>query len=161
MGLDITWYRNLVKVDDAGDDPPDWYWRAFVNEGFPGRAGQIEQGAYYIGTERGHFRAGSYSGYNHWREQLAELARYSRRGIGDKPYSEGAWAATAGPFWELINFSDCEGVIGAEVSAKLAKDFAAFQARADTHPDEWFRDRYSVWRFAFEQAAHNGAVAFH
>ena len=34
------------------------------------------------------------------------------------------------PFVELINFSDCEGVIGPEVAAKLAKDFADYEFSA-------------------------------
>ena len=61
----------------------------------------------------------------------------------------------------MINFSDCEGVIGPKTSAKLAKDFAEFQAQADAHPDDWFRDLYTTWRRAFELASDDGAVGFH
>lgn len=166
MGLDISWYRECFEIKEPlldSDGVPKWGFRAYINSHYPERAGQIKNGAVYGHGDHGSFRAGSYGGYNDWREQLAKLAG-CYEATGDDPrhaYSAGAWAATAGPFWELIHFADNEGVIGAEVSAKLAADFATFQERADHHPDEWFCDRYRVWRFAFEQAAHNGAVDFH
>jgi hypothetical protein len=72
-----------------------------------------------------------------------------------------AWGMSEGPFWELIHFSDCEGTIGPEVSAKLAQDFARYQDQADAHPDERFRDLYATWRTAFEMASQGGAVDFH
>ena len=77
-----------------------------------------------------------------WNE-LATLAGYA--GADD------AWERTDGPFWELINFSDCEGVIGPKTSAKLAGDFAAFQEKADAHHGQWFGRsmpngaRRSIW----------------
>ena len=80
--------------------------------------------------------------------------------------AKAAWAngAQGRPFFELIHFSDCEGIIGPKISAKLAKDFADNQAKADVYRvDEasWFREKYSDWRRAFEMAADNGAVEFH
>lgn len=72
------------------------------------------------------------------------------------------------PFFELICFSDCEGALGAEISAKLARDFAEFEERAEEHAKslgEWFGEdwiyRYKAWRRAFELASENGAVCFH
>ena len=65
------------------------------------------------------------------------------------------------PFFELINFSDCEGILGAPVCAKLAADFAKYQERANTSHDEWWREKYAGWRRAFEMAADNGCVEFH
>ena len=73
------------------------------------------------------------------------------------------WSGQQGPFCELINFSDAEGIIGASVSAELAKDFAEFQERAASfdwqHPH--FKELYQQWREAFELASDNGAVRFH
>lgn len=57
--------------------------------------------------------------------------------------------------------SDCEGVIGPEVSAKLVKDFADFDERAKTRGGKYFYALYCDWRKAFEMAADGGAVSFH
>lgn len=178
MGLDITAYRQLKKIDcvfDEDGEPIDpttrepleeCYLRAWVNPDFPGRADDIEDKGVYLSEDSFGFRAGSYGGYNHWRRTLAELAGYpaapfTRFGTTEMRHDAGAWAADSGPFWELINFSDCEGVIGATASAKLAADFAAHQDKADAHADERFRAKYAEFRQAFEMAADGGAVEFH
>jgi hypothetical protein len=177
MGLDITAYRGLTKAQPGeGIDPTypeesdyDNGWvRMYVNTDFSGRNDSIEDRAIYKPADQFGFRAGSYSGYSVWRNQLAEMAGYSTAVVAGDRYAELYPAARGvhldpqpGPFVELINFSDCEGVIGPETSAKLAQDFAAFQEKADAHPDDWFRDRYALWRKAFEMASDNGAVAFH
>lgn len=163
MGLDIVAYRNLapapdVTIDDDGE-PSDvdavvihQPTLDFSEGHWPGRAEGIAAGAYRA-SEDYDFRAGSYGGYNNWRRQLADLAGWQS--------VEAVWDnKPKGPFVELIDFADNEGVIGPVVSAKLAKDFADFQAKADGHPDDWFRTKYADWRQAFEMAADNGAVDF-
>lgn len=171
MGLDITYYSKLKKIDcvfDADGEPIGItdYFQPYINPDFPGRADDIENKAVYSYQECDGFRAGSYSGYNAWREELAKLAGYPEietedYGIKRKRHDAGAWKAGGGPFWELIHFSDCEGTIGAKVSAKLADDFAKFQPQADAHPEEWFRSKYAEWFQAFNVASDAGAVSFH
>lgn len=177
MGLDITYYKNLTQIDcvfNADGDPIDpatrqpieYCTQANVHQDFPERAGQVEDRAVYSCESQGGFRAGSYGGYNQWREELAKLAGYPavetiEYGKPCQRHDAGAFVAGSGPFWELIYFSDCEGIIGASVSAKLAADFAAHQDKADAHESERFRVKYSEWRKAFEEASHNGAVDFH
>ena len=176
MGLDISAYRGIEKIDcvfDEDGDPidpatreyVDYDARAYVNPDFPGRADGIENKGVYKAEESMGFRAGSYGGYNQWREELAKLAGYALAdytiyGTTTQRHDAGAWAATGGPFWELITFSDCEGVIGPIVSAKLAKDFQEFGERAKGIGG-YFYDRYQEWRAAFEMAADNGMVRFH
>lgn len=163
MGLDITAYGKIERIEPQPEyeDTPDDVARLCANPDFPGRADDVKDG-YYTYGERIRFAAGSYGGYNAWREQLAELAGYPAVLHDSKMLcAAGAWEAVAGPFWELIEFADNEGTIGAAVSAKLAKDFAEFQPKADAHPDDWFSDRYAHWRRAFELAADGGAVRFH
>ena len=170
MGLDITAYGRLVKQEiqpDIDDERADDYFRCRINSDFPGRADDLEDGAHYSWDDITGFAAGSYGGYGQWREQLAMLAGYPplphRSSWETKTrslHAAGAWAAKEGPFWELIHFSDCDGVIGAKVAEKLAKDFAAHQEKAD-QAGGWFLDRYNEWRKAFELAANGGAVDFH
>jgi hypothetical protein len=179
MGLDIRYYKNITKLDcvfDADGEPLDaatkaplsekHFW-ACVNPHFPERADGLDSKSCYSYEESEGFRAGSYSGYNHWRETLAQIAGYpaiedERHGVVTKRHDKGAYVAGNGPFFELIWFSDCEGIIGPKTSAKLAKDFATFSdAVAASATDEWFKEKYAEWKTAFETAAQNGAVRFH
>jgi hypothetical protein len=142
--LDVVWLCS---------DYENGWTRMWKNDAFPNAAPEIEDRARYHSEESMQFRAGSYGGYNEWRNSLAAM-------VGTTPKT--AWAGEyQGPFAELINFSDCEGVIGATVCRKLAEDFKAQQTKADTWDDEWFRERYALWRQAFEMGADNGAVSFH
>jgi hypothetical protein len=160
VGLDISYYSNLKPAPDA---PRDEYGEVDYAAFFTAHDGELDLRApdlapgVYAFDKMGKFRAGSYGGYNQWRAQLAQLAGYpSDRYVWDHEQE-----LLGKPFVELISFSDCEGVIGPAVSAKLAGDFAAFQAKADAHEDEWFRSKYADWRAAFEAAAKGGAVDFH
>ncbi len=175
MGLDITAYSRIEMIDavyDQDGEPIDPttrkpiggdFYRPSENPHYD-RADGIRPGVYrYAKAIRHH--AGSYGGYNRWREQLAELAGWPRipheeDGANRPSCAASAWNATEGPFWELIAFSDCEGTIGAVTAAKLAKDFANHQAKADAHEDERFRAKYKEWRAAFELAADGGVVSF-
>lgn len=166
MGLDCTAYRQIKRVEPQPEceDTPDDMARLYVNPDFPGRADEIQDGIYtYAAAFR--FAAGSYSGYGEWRDQLAKFAGYKPIAREHSQYAAGAWAETGGPFWELIHFADNEGTISAVVAAKLAKDFADFQARADAFSvagdDRWFHQKYAEWRTAFEMARDGGAVDFH
>ncbi len=163
MGLDITAYRRLAPAPDAELDsdgcPKDWkhYVRLRSNSDFPAQAEGITENVVLGFAESVGFRAGSYSDYNAWRDRLADLAGYGS--------AKACWSSGAeGPFCELINFSDCEGVIGPKVAAKLAKDFADWDERARDYFggfDGWFIEQYERWRKAFEMAADGGAVDFH
>lgn len=181
MGLDITAYKGLTKVDGVkyleGEvynqklevvDYDNYDLVAHINSNFPGRADDIEDRGVYnsVDSFSFSFRAGSYGSYNYWRERLAELAGYAKEPIevyGREEYRHdaGAWAVTEGPFWELILFSDCEGTIGTTISKKLAADFATYDEAAQSVDQIGFYQRYQDWRKAFEMAAESGAVSFH
>lgn len=178
MGLDVTAYSKIQKVDavfDSDGTPIDPQTREDLddvvqfrlNDDYPERAADIEDNGVYRYADSLGLHAGSYSGYNFWRNELAKLAGYpavkvDRYNTGNVQvrHDQGAWNTDSGPFWELITFSDCEGVMGPDVCAKLAKDFAGHQAKADAHEDERFRGKYAEWRAAFELAADGGAVDF-
>lgn len=161
MGLDIGAYQKVTRIKDYdGDYDYPREVGVFGNPHFVERMDGLEAGIYQVEGETHDFRAGSYSGYNHWRQQLAELVDTS---------AEDVWNGQEPPaFGELINFSDCEGIIGPVTSAKLAKDFAEWQARAEEfaagkggYEGEYWLQRYNDWRKAFEIAAGEGIVRFH
>ena len=133
---------------------------AYTNKAFPGRADGLHPEMAYSGCEDSFvFQAGSYMYYSKWRNQLAEMAGLgSAEAVRTNPEKEGL------PFVELINFSDCEGVIGPKVAAKLAKDFADYEDRASAFAakskDDFFLALYREWRRAFEWAADGGMVYF-
>lgn len=165
MGLDVTAYRQLMPAPDAQVDADGFavdegyvsihaHTMAWTEENWPGRTAPLRPGIYTVAEQDG-FRAGSYSGFNAWRDWLAQRAGYtSARAVWDD--------VTTGPFVELINFADNEGYIGATVAAKLAKDFANCQEDIiGTEPHGWEAEKYLQWRAAFEMAADGGCVEFH
>lgn len=160
MGLDITVYRGLRQAKQGVQLSRNMDCFAPRGEG-------LDLDAVYEYADTFGFRAGSYSGYNDWREQLAKLAGYPAAPHKDydgkivQRHAQGAWDALAGPFWELINFADNEGTIGPVLAKKLARDFAMFENDADATGDAWFIARYADWKRAFEMASDGGAVEFH
>ncbi|WP_323016426.1 hypothetical protein [Castellaniella sp.] len=168
MGLDITAYSKIgdfieAEITDATDALIDarkarLLW---VNPDFPGRADPITKtGVYAIpdDAQKFHFCAGSYSGYNQWRNELARIAGYED--AGEKRYDRGCWAKGIGPFHELIDFSDCEGVIGADVAKRLAVDFCDFAGSAMQQNNDFTRT-YLDFMHVFRMAEHGGVVIFH
>lgn len=181
MGLDITAFCGLKKIDalfDSGGEPVnpvareeiENYFKPCVSRDFPTRADDLEHDGVYLYADSFGFRAGSYGGYNGWRETLAKLVGYPalpfERIEGYKPstvmsHQIGACNADSGPFYELLYFSYCEGTIGPKTSAKLAKDFAEWDEKAKALDAPFFYEKYCDWRKAFEMAAQDGAVDFH
>jgi hypothetical protein len=176
MGLDVSAYSRMKKLDclfNADGEPVDQVTREEIGKfvqvnhqpNFPGRADEFEDRACYSYDDSDDLRAGSYSGYNQWRNDLAKLAgyplgQYEQYGKNWDSYCVTCWNGGTGPFSELINFSDCEGVIGSAVARKLAADFAEFQSAADAIGG-FFADKYAGWRKLFDLASDGGCVRFH
>lgn len=178
MGLDISAYKNVKQVvtdiynedgeplDPQTKEPMDYDVRVHINPDFMGRADDLVDSAYYVTGEECADGRWGYGRYNRLRDELAKLAgyplgQYEQSGMKRESYSVACWDGSTGPFSELINFSDCEGVIGTAISKKLAADFAEFQEKADAHPDEEFREFYKTMRNCFDIATQNGFVSFH
>lgn len=168
-GLDVAAYEGLAIVPSPQLDR-DGMPKA-LNEiilsptHFAERFAGLKAGAVYRYKASFEFRAGSYSGYNRWRNELAKLAGYTPSpytfdGKTVLRYDVTVWSGAKGPFWELISFSDAEGVIGPEVCKRVYKDFLAYQVVASKHPDEYFREFYAKWKNAFGMCAKNGAIIF-
>jgi hypothetical protein len=135
MGLDITYYLGLQEVDavfNADGEPIDPqtrkplgfdYYQPIPNPHYERDEGLV--GKIYRFDETDGFRAGSYGGYNQWRDELAKLAGYPPHPREKHSlHQSSACEVQSGPFWELLTFSDCEGTIGPKIATKLAKDFA-------------------------------------
>jgi len=139
----------------------------YINDAFPGRLTEWpHKSVVVVDGDYEHCYSRAYSGYNRWRDELAKLAGYplteyeGYAGSKSSCYAAGAWEVLEGPFWELINFSDCEGMIGTAICQKLAKDFADWQERADLVEDEHWRQGYAGMRKAFEIGSNGGLVRF-
>lgn len=160
MGLDITAYSHAKKVNGEFDD--NKHTNVYIIDAFRKQADGLKEGCYEIseyGVER--FRAGSYSGYNEWRDWLAHVVGKSDKEIWANP-------DPSIPFVELINFADNEGTIGPKTSAKLYKDFVKMfpevlkaATKLDVDTSMWYLSRYFRWMDAFELAQYEGFVQFH
>lgn len=164
MGLDVGYFRQLrLAVPEPQQRRHDQHVMFTASEleqtesGWPGFTGGIQPGVYTFAAF-GDFSAGSYVGYDEWRQGLARFA------FGKS--LERAWMENPkGAFAELLRFADDSGVIGAAVSAKLARDFAENEDRAVEYAktqgqDDWLA-LYRDFKRAFETAADGGAVYFY
>lgn len=165
MGLDVVAYSKLVAVPELKKEQEAYdrgiVW-IFVSNDFPEHREGLK-GAYRFGDSM-HFRAGSYSGYNHWRQQLAGLTGRIPEDIWKEcgctvPPPGKDFVKGTGPFYELIAFSDCEGIIGPKTSAKLYQDFKQYEARAKAQ-DPYFYEVYEKFMKGFEMAADGGFMKF-
>lgn len=177
MGLDIGAMSNLRLREDLFRNE-DWevinqhdeiqtgnFYVASVIEDFKDAADGIETGQIFEYDEYLHVRAGSYGGYSRWRQMLCNMA------LGVEP--EVVWEYPENfkqsPFFDMINFSDCEGVIGTETCKSLYQDFlhnlpgaVAYATRLpENFQGEYWLDKYREWMEAFELASKDGCVDFH
>jgi hypothetical protein len=170
-GLDVTAYEKLTIVSspkfDKDGEPIGKNQIKLAPVKFVERFDGLAAGNVYHYQSSFDFRAGSYSGYNYWRNELAKLAGNKQtpyksfKGEIELRYDATVWKNHRGPFWELIDFSDAEGVIGPVVCKRVYEDFIRYQAEAKKHPDEYFRSSYEDWKKAFAMCANNGAIVFH
>ena len=163
MGLDIVAFEHASPVIPCDQDleEDDEHVVAWVDEDMARSLRGLQMGRCYETSGNViEFRAGSYSGYNKWRDELA------RRAL-DLPAAtvwEDPSRFVEAPFFELINFSDCEGTIGPDAAADLATDFCALRARIAAQPlanpqeETWFMDVHDQFQEAFELAASGGGL---
>jgi len=160
MGLDISFGNNIKKISEEFAD--DYNHQTHVNipdnDYFYAQQLPITHGHYSFDSY-GSFHLGSYGTYNSWRNLLSRIAL----GVSASAVWNDRNRFCNSPFYELIDFSDCEGVIGSIASAKLSRDFTENRERIFAHheADEWFRGKYDSFATAFSVASDNGFVRFH
>jgi hypothetical protein len=151
MGLDVDAYRGLDFMGHEEIDAEN-VRHFYANPDFPGREGSLVDG-YYRFSDQLHVWSSSYSGHSVARAKLAEMVGFVADWV--------AWSVPeTGPFVELINFTDCDGVIGPELCAKLAKDFQEHRQTALEIGGTFYK-WYEAYRKGFKFASDGGAVRFH
>jgi hypothetical protein len=178
MGLDVYVVKSWASPVGAFNGGEDEAGNAVYPDGgnernhadFAARGEGLPRRPVIVADEGHSFGAGAYSYYNRWRNALAEIAGYPEQseefdGFGSPRTGAdvGAWHADGGPFWELIKFSDCEGVLGPVVCKKLLQDFRDYAGKATEQvmPNGDFVRLYNDFHRAIEEAAEsNGAVIF-
>lgn len=171
MGLDITAKSNmaLVGLHDEYNEAWEGYEVevSYINPDFPHAVPASFAGKQYAlyfetaQTQAYSFRAGSYGGYSQFRRTLGmgtaveDIWRFPERFVD-------------APFFEMINFSDCEGLMTGPVCAKLHKDFVDNLERytdyvVETVEDDfnYYISKYLDWTEAFRLGSMDGYVAFH
>ncbi len=183
MGLDVVAVSRIQRA--AEQDPEDYDNIRIWKDSF--EYCELEPGNWEeTDSSRSHsFRAGSYSGYNHFRDLLCRSAI----GVHAAELWENIPAYLGKPFLGLIVFSDCEGFIGPKISAILHKEFVENRERCisnikdypdlcketgdigfetefnitfdlDQHTIDWFIQVYDDFTRAFELAKDGGVVRF-
>lgn len=163
MGLDIIAYSNLKKneyLSSISNEEKEELDESYlimspllteIEEAFPGRAEPLKyNGDVYDCENYEWINIGSYSTYGWFRRAL-------------ETFSEDRDC-----FNELIDFSDCEGVIGSIVSKKLYEDFSSnaesfeqwVKREFDAYDSELLLQMYRKFESAFEIAKDGGAVKF-
>jgi hypothetical protein len=170
MGLDVTAYSHLEPVGRHTDEwcGADDHVQAFAYATFPQSFRGVpvvgikeingerffEGGCYALTVDSDvfDFRAGSYSGYGLWREEVQRQFNPDR----DPDL----------PFYELIWFADNEGTIGPEAARDLLADFQAnletFWSGLDALGplyERWVQ-AYTNWTRACQLAADDGLIQF-
>lgn len=176
MGLDITAYRRMVRLMDwpsaaeSIDDIATYTGHGYEIDGksvtdihpnvmrdFPRHLGTFTPGIYTY-TDCISFRAGLYSDYNAWRAWLCEAALGVSDGVVWRNFSAYEHRGVA---W-LVNFSDAEGYIGAEVARRILDDIKAHEAQIRAAiTDSWEGEKLDQWLVALEMAADSGMIDFH
>jgi len=177
MGLDISVYKNLVETTNEDDD----VIYTGNNSGFIYQLGNLKQNTYYSVESVDDFCVGSYSSYSEFRRILHSLIdngkiedfwnKYSylvstdyqvlKREDKLKRILDINYKSVDIPFLEIIDFSDCEGILSCEICGKLYKDFIFYDSKAKNLNDEYFYGLYKRFTNATMIASeNNGCICY-
>jgi hypothetical protein len=161
MGLDISACSKINKTDNLDEAT------IFIYRGEPhtDQAKDIEKGTYIEDreAEKFSFRAGTYSGYGVFRNLLSQIvlgAESKTVWVNEDRYMDK-------PFFEIINFSDCEGNFGPQMSAKLHKDFIEHRdifhekVKSQNPYEGYYESVYDNFMNGFRIASKGGILSFH
>ena len=154
MGLDITAYSNIKKRELLEYEEGEYY---FSNSGFiQSNMPNIENKEIQIEfDEEFGFRAGSYSGYNRFRNELCL--------VSNNISAEKLWNSENEnlKFYWFVNFTDCDGYIGTSYCKILYDEFYKYEKGIKLILDKYYHQTYDNFKEAFRLGANNGLVDFH
>jgi hypothetical protein len=190
MGLDISCYEKVklvtnLELADIGEeqrekliheyfedeDSNDDLQLFIKNPSFPLSAPDFKDGFYTVSGDYHGFRAGSYGSYSRWRRDLAKMTGIDDiEKFWDEAYIDNGACVLRHPFGELLNFSDCEGVIAGEPVRKLAAGFGDWAIKAEQYYGEFDVPKYVLktlaqiwndWATGTLIASNGGILHFH
>lgn len=155
MGLDISVYT----VEGITEDEEEYGFYSFLEiDEWASRCENLQKNTYYNG--KCIFRGPSYAYSHHSRFRCNLLRLVSRFDLLDERGI--IWDAITKdiPFYELINFSDCEGVIDWECAERIYADFLKYNCLIVEENE--FSEDYKEWMETFKIATESkGVVVFH
>lgn len=161
MGLDIFAIEKIRKLSDDFEadfgsfEEEGQIFRAKINDKFEAHD-HLTTGVYVSEGASMEFGAGSYGTYNGFRSDLCMLAH--------NVYPNIIWnnpdIYKGSDFYELINFSDCDGVIGSSTAQKLLSDFKKYREAYLLENDVWMGESYENWIKALDLAGNDGMLIF-
>lgn len=167
MGLDVTAYRKVKygevpRIDEEDEEDELRVWK---NPDFPERATDVPDKRKFEGEGIEDYISYPYSAHMKFRDQLARLWGHPPEDFLAEWYQSDDIdhrASQHEPFWELIWFSDCEGVLGPSDCAALLEDFRSHRERFAVlnQGDPFALGRYDTWTKLVEAGADSGLVTF-
>jgi len=161
MGLDIFAVEKARKVSDEFNrdfetlDIEGEVVRVLVNTHFSAHD-HLTDGIYCHEGKSISFGVGSYGTYNGFRDRLSKIAH----GVNPNVIWKNPEIYKSSAFYELVNFSDCEGVIGPDTAGKLLSDFKKYREEFMSEHDVWEGETYDNWIKALEIASNDGLLIF-
>lgn len=157
MGLDVRVYNN-IKITEK-EEYADF--TAFVSsEYWKYKIKNLKEGKAYKGDSCFRGVSCACSSHNRFRETLIKLI-----GRDDLLDVDGKikWNELPDdmPFYDFIDFSDCEGCLDWEISAKIYTDFEKYFDKAKLELNEYNISIYETWLETFNYGRSNSVVVFY
>lgn len=153
MGLSCIAYHNIQEYMGEDEDGGKFFYN---HPAFPYAARDISENIRYTYEWSDGFLNCSYTTFGQWRRWLA-------CSVGWDSFEDAVSNGKLGdPFYELLNFSDCEGVLGTRVCKKLLKDFLTYEDKIKEccDNDDFFFIYYLQWIRGLEAASNQGCIEF-
>jgi len=161
MGLNIIAVNKIKKVADFYEkienikiEDEKKLIRVKVNAFFSSHD-NLESGIYVYEGDEIEF-SGPYSEYSAFRNILANIAH----SVNCAEIWANCDIYKNGAFYELIDFSDCEGVIGPISASKLLLDFKKYREDFYKISNKWDCENYENWIIALDIASSDGMIIF-
>lgn len=169
MGLSVSLYTNIKRSDDPEND--DGFLVNVASESWKYKVKNLEYEKYYSGDLDYGIVSYPYSAHYNFRVYLLQLSNQvdylTEPNSQSRHIKDIKWDSLVPdkPFYELINFSDCEGCFDWEISEKLLTDFKKYELdsknKGNENPLDRFHYHYEDWIRLLELSVeHKGVVVF-